>query len=305
MRTRSVPSRYRASAGLTLVEVLVALVLGAFILLGLNGVVSRSLGARDIVTRSHRRTEQARFALERMVRGVQGTPRLLIPLPENLGTAHSESVRDVLAVELDPAIDRDGNGNADADNDGDGAVDEDPDRDAGSDGAAGLPGLDDDGDGVVDESVTDDDDEDGTSHEDGANFIDDDGDGAVDEDGDQDRNGDGQPGVAGVDDDADGSVDEGNPRNDDEDGAEDEDWIDAAAWFASGGRLFERWPTPGAANGTQYTESAIAEGVTLFRVERVEGAENRATLVDITLELTDASGEKLSLNARARVGGGG
>jgi type II secretory pathway pseudopilin PulG len=276
MRARSVPSRSRASDGLTLIETLVALALGAFVLLGLNGVVSRSLQARDVVARSHRRTEQARFALEHMVRAVRGTQRLLIPRAEKLATAYSESVRDVLAVALDPTIDRNGDGIADADNDGDGKVDEDTGRDMGNDGAPGLPGIDDDGDGLVDEGSAYDDDEDGAIDEDPFDGIDNDGD-----------------------------EDAANVGDDDGDGRTDEDWIDACAWFVSGGQLVERWPTPGGADGRQYTETPIADGVTLFRVERVAGAENRATLVDITLELTDASGEKVSLNARARVGGGG
>ena len=86
-----------------------------------------------------------------MVDAVRASRRVLIPMPEVAATAHSESQRNVLAMTLDPTLDRDGNGFADADNDRDGRIDEDFERGRDQRPEAGIVGIDDDGDGAVDE----------------------------------------------------------------------------------------------------------------------------------------------------------
>jgi hypothetical protein len=294
-----------------LLEAVLALAIAALLFGALAGVTGQSLQALNLVREHAALNEDARFAMERMVTAVSDTSRLLLPLAENPATPHSEAVRDVLAVALPPALDRDQDGFADADNDRDGRVDEDPPSDVTRDGANGIVGIDDDGDGAVDEGGTDpdgnysDDDEDGSFDEDPVNGIDDDGDGSVGEDPGGDSNGDGQPGVAGVDDDADGSTDEGSQTDDDEDGSNNDDAVETVAFFLSGTTLVERLPNLDPADGLDFTERPIAENVSLFRVERLAPSPNdRAVLVDITLQLAAASGETVDLQTRVRAGGG-
>ena len=47
----------------------------------------------------------------------------------------------------------------------------------------------------------------------------------------------------------------------------------------------------------------MVENVTDFRVERVPQAQDYALLLDLTLELTNAEGEVVTLNTQVRVGG--
>jgi len=297
--------------GFTLLEAVLALAIAAILFGALAGVTGQSLQALTLVREHAALNEDARFAMERMVTAVSGTSRLLLPLAENPATPHSEAVRDVLAVALPPALDRDQDGFADADNDRDGRVDEDPPGDLTRDGANGIVGIDDDGDGAVDEGGTNpdgnysDDDEDGSFDEDPVNGIDDDADGSVDEDPGGDSNGDGQPGVAGVDDDADGSTDEGPQTDNDEDGSNNDDAVETVAFFLNGTTLVERQPNLDPSNGLDFTERPIAENVSDFRVERLApGPNDRAVLVEITLQLAAASGETVDLTTRVRVGGG-
>lgn len=293
--------RGRSQAGFTLVEVLIVVGLGSLLMVSLGDLTGRVAQARTATRERNALAEEAEFALERMVRAVRGTSGLLLPLPENPATPHSESVRDVLAVLLDPRLDRDGDGFADADNDRDGQVDEDPGDDAHGDGKPGIKGVDDDGDGAVDEDHDKDDDEDGAENEDPANGIDDDGDGAVDEDPPKDRNDDGKPGTAGVDDDGDHFVDEGSKADDDEDGSDDEDWLDPVVFRLNGSTLLERTPNPN--DGAGYVERVIATGVSQFRVERrTKAASDRAQLVSILLELTGPQGARVALASSVRVG---
>ena len=119
---------------MTLLEVLVALAIAALLLVALGGVVGQSLQAWTATRERNQLAREARFAMDRMLAAVGGTSRLMIPMPEDPGTAHSESVREVLAVSLDPTLDRDGDGFADADNDQDGRLDEDPPEDLDGDG---------------------------------------------------------------------------------------------------------------------------------------------------------------------------
>jgi len=307
-------------AGFTLTEVLVTVVILALILVGLAGVLEPALRAESTSRERNDLTRQARFALDRMAAAVSATRLLLLPLAENPGTAWSESVRDpgVLAVTLDPTLDRNNDGWADANNDKDfldlnqnaardpgepERIDEDLPEDISNDNAPGIIGIDDDGDGNVDEGLSEDDDEDGLTNEDFVDGDDNDGDGAVDEDGRYDMNFDGQPGVALVDDDLDGSVDEGHQFDDDEDGVSNEDWLDVVAYFLAGNVLMERLPNPSPAGGADFTERPIAENVASFRVERIPQGAGRALLVDITLGL---AGEyaKVELHTRVRVGAG-
>jgi type II secretory pathway pseudopilin PulG len=292
--------------GFTLLEAVLALAIAAILFGALAGVTGQSLQALTLVREHAALNEDARFAMERMVTAVRGTSRLLLPLGENPATAWSESVRDVLAVTLDPSLDRDMDGFADADNDKDGLVDEDSGGDVTEDFESGIVGIDDDGDGSVDEGGhQNDNDEDGASAEDALNGIDDDGDGAVDEDLKSDMNDDQAPGIRDIDDDGDGTIDEGPNSDDDEDGAMNEDWFDAVVYFLNGTTLVERLPNLDPTDGLDFTERPIAENVSLFRVERLApGANDRAVLVDITLQLATSSGETVDLTTRVRVGGG-
>jgi hypothetical protein len=296
---------------MTFLEVTLALVMAAVLVAALGGVVGQSLRAWTATTERNELAREARFAMQRVVGAVRATRLLVLPLSENPATTHSEAVRDVLAVALDPELDLDGDGVADADNDRDGRVDEDVGRDSNADGAPGVLGIDDDNDGQVDEWDVEDDDEDGEGNgnkdEEPLNGIDDDGDGAIDEDLDADMNQDGEPGLAGIDDDDDGQVDESDAEDDDEDedetGNKDEDWIDTVVFFRQGGLLMERSPNPHATSGLDTVERPIAGNVTRFRVERLpKTANDRAELVDIELALGVASGESVSLHTRVRVG---
>jgi type II secretory pathway pseudopilin PulG len=284
--------------------VLFALAVASILMLALGAAVQGAFQTWGVARERNEVARQARFAMDRMVASVRGASLQMLPLAENPSTAYSESVRDVLAVSLGSTLDRDGDGFADADNDRDGRVDEDFDRDSANDGQPGIPGVDDDGDGVADEGAAEDDDEDGTANEDPINGLDDDGDGAIDEDPARDANADGQPGVAGFDDDGDGSTDEGSLDDDDEDGLTEEDWLDPIVYFLNGTGLIGRMPDLNPADGLDFTESVIAEGVTQFRAERIARSPSaRAVLVDLTLELAGTQGETVSLNARVRVGG--
>ncbi|MDH3588288.1 MAG: prepilin-type N-terminal cleavage/methylation domain-containing protein [Gammaproteobacteria bacterium] len=329
--------------GFTLLEVIVSLAIAALLLTALTNIVTGTLDIRDDTRARNEVTRELRFAMDRMVTAVRGSDRLLLPLAENPNTNWRESVREqsvppkppegasklataVLAITLDPMVDRDADGWADANNDKDfldrnnngsrdadepERVDEDAGADLNNDIAAGILGIDDDGDGLVDESNKEDDDEDedqtGNKDEDRFNGIDDDKDGAIDEDPGFDMNEDGQAGVSGVDDDGDTAIDESSKEDDDEDednsGAKDEDWFDSVVFFLSGTTLMERLPNLNPADGTDYAEYPIAENVTHFRVERVPDAGRRAVLVDIALELSLPGGEPASVNTRVRVGG--
>ena len=293
----------RSQAGLTLVETLLALAIAGLMIAALGSIVGPTLNAWEAADRDNQLTRDARFAVDRMTAAVRGTSRLVLPRADDPGTAYSESVRDVLAVALDPTWDRDGDGFMDADNDQDGRIDEDWDNDNNDDGAAGILGIDDDGDGATDEGSAWDNDEDGNEKEDPINGLDDDGDGAIDEDVPRDMNDDEKPGVAGVDDDGDTFTDEGTKFDDDEDGSAEEDWLDTVVYFLNGTTLMERLPDVGAANGTAFSESPIAENVNLFEVERLVPAPgDRALLVKIKLELATPEGDSILLESRARVG---
>lgn len=330
--------------GFSLVELLISTAIAAFLVAGLVGVISLTLNAEDDNRERNDLTQQVRFAMQRMVAAVSGSQHLLLPLADNPATDWPEQLRvetvpasapegsstkatAVLAISLDPTIDRDADGWADANNDKDfldlnnnsvrdaneaERIDEDIDADNNNDGANGIVGIDDDGDGVADEGLgSDDNDEDGSASEDYVDQIDNDNDGMVDEDIHPDMNKDFSSGIAGVDDDYDGLTDEAHQHDDDEDGVKGEDWFDSVVYYLNGNNLIERLPAQSDINGdtfitgADFTESVIAENVFRFRVERIVQGSGRAIRVDLTLELkSPVSGEIFSLQTQVRVGGG-
>ena len=320
------PSR---QPGYTLAELMVAIAIGAMMLVGLQQLLGVSAST---IERAGERTDllrQGRFAMARIVDAVGGSTRVLIPLADNPSTAFVENIREqtfpasapptgsslataVLAVTLNPTIDLDGNGVPDADNDADGLVDEDLPADTQNDGRAGVRDFDDDGNGVKDFFLApagdDDESNDASQSEDPINGIDDDGDGTIDEDPAGDMNGDGAAGIAGVDDDGDGTIDEGAADDDDEDGQSNEDWYDPVVFYLQGSALIERRAVPwdesgdGAVTGRDYVESTIADNVSLLRFERLPPTGSQHQLIDITLDLDDSTGEPISLTTRVRLG---
>lgn len=319
----------RRNAGFTLIELLVALALASAILLGTSGLVKNVIGTVDIVDERNQLQQDARFAMQRMTMAVDGTQKLILPMPDKSFTDWRENVREetvpasppegssikataVLVVTLGATVDLDADGIADADNDGDGRIDEDLPHDIANDFDPGIHLIDDGGDGLVDEGFYadwDDDESFNQVDEDPVNGVDDDADGVTDEDPGADMNADGAPGFAGVDDDGDGQIDEGSADDDDEDGTVDEDWLDAVVFFLQGDNLVERHPVPwdetanGSISGRDFVESVIAENVTRFRVERPVPNSPGHQLVNLTLELTGPGGSVVSLTNRIRVGG--
>ncbi len=319
-------------AGFTIVELLTAVALAALIFAAISGLVNNVFYASDTVDERNRLLQQARFAMDRIVRATSHSPKLLLPFPDNPGTDWPENIREqtipasppvgsstfasaVLAVTLPGYVDLDADGFPDADDDRDGRIDEDLPNDVHHDFMPGIIGIDDDGDGSIDENPSwfwDDDESDGYN-EDPINGIDDDGDGKVDEDPASDNNGDGCPGYCGVDDNNDGTIDNGGDDNDDEEGSEFEDGYDPVVFYLDGDNLVERMPVPwnadgnsspdGPVDGRDFVVSTIAENVTLLRFERVETTSTSNPLVRIELELTGPDGETVSLSARTRVGG--
>jgi prepilin-type N-terminal cleavage/methylation domain-containing protein len=316
------------TGGFTLIELMVSMVLGALIVTVIASVVSQLSDARIAVQERGQLAQQANFAMTRMVSAVRQSRVLILPQQDKPVTDWRENVREetvppsppegsstkataVLAVSLSARVDLDADGFPDADNDRDGRLDEDYPADVVFDDSPGIYQIDDGGNGSADEGSSNKDDDDehlNSNDEDPINGIDDDGDGLVDDDPSADMNGDGAPGIVGVDDDNDGLIDEGSIADDDEDGKSDEDWLDAVVFFLQGDSLIERHPVPwdedgnGVVTGRDYIESAIADGVSRFRIERAAG--NSGTeIVDITLEMiAPASGETVNLHTRVRVG---
>jgi len=340
--------------GISLIELLITVVIAAAIIAGMMGVLGGALQTENAVRERNDLTQQVRFAMQRMTAAVQGTRRLILPLANNPITDWRDNVREetvpasapegsstkataVLAVTLDPTIDRNRDGWADANNDKDfmdldtngtrglgepERIDEDPPGDLTNDAASGIISIDDDGDGEVDEQQTtlapdgnlgplnDDDDEDDVANEDPWNGIDDDGDGTIDEDTKKDVTHDGIAGIPNFDDDGDSVEDEGDKNDDDEDGQVNEDWLDPVVYYLSGSNLIERLPALTDTNGdtfvtgADFNESVIAENVTNLRIERIAQGTSRALLVDITLALTNpATGKITTLHSLVRVGG--
>ena len=313
--------------GFTLVELLVATLFAALLIVGLGGVVGQVAVTKDTVRDNNELTRQARFALDQMARTVSHSGSLLLPLEDKPFTNWREHVREetvpasppegsstkataVLALTIPRYFDLNDDGFPDADDDLDGRIDEDLNANRTNSQAAGIYLIDDDGDGQVDEGNAESDDESSTVNDDPVNAADDDSDNNVDEDPPADMNADGCPGICGVDDDADGLIDGGSIEDDDEDGQSNEDGLNPLVFYLNGGTLMQRTPVPwdedssGGVDGRDFIVEPIASNVTRFRVERVAGIAGNYQLVDITLELTSpATGERVSLQTQVRVGG--
>jgi prepilin-type N-terminal cleavage/methylation domain-containing protein len=305
--------------GLSLIELLIAVTIAGFLIAGMQGLVGIALDAESSTRARNDSLQQGRFAMQLMVKSVRMTRRLMIPLSENPNTVYSESDRDVLAVTLDPTLDRNKDGWADANNDKDyldinnngsrdsgepERIDEDLGNDITNDTESGIIGIDDDGDGRIDEDNASDDDEDGAVDEDKQDSVDNDADGSIDEDTAKDMNKDNAPGIAGVDDDYDGTVDEGNSDDDDEDGLRDEDWLDPVVYFLNGTTLIQRVPNINPVDGSDYQENPVADNVSSFQVKRFPQGGGRAVLVEIILEITSSDGELVVFNTSVGVGSG-
>ncbi|MBI4714747.1 MAG: prepilin-type N-terminal cleavage/methylation domain-containing protein [Nitrospirae bacterium] len=250
------------SAGLTLVEVLVSIVIFSLIAGVLYQVTSLALASWKDRTERETLLSQGQWAMEEMVRHVRETDQVLVPLGDN-------TPRNILAV-AEMILDTNGDGVPDADNDWDGKINEDWPSDITADGAAGIVGIDDDGDGQVDEGNVDDDDEDqGPADED-----DDDGDGLIDED----------PAGSGVDEDGDGVT--------------DEDPIDPVVFYLDTAtkRLIQRLPDCTTTAFNDFVETPIASNVKTFQVTRVTGGSG--VLVSMTLVL-ESSGSSVTLATQA------
>lgn len=306
-------------SGFTLLEILIALIIGAVILMGISGVVNTAFNAQTSTKAQNDNLQQARFAMQRMVNAVRQSDLLMLPLGENIQTTQSESVRNVLAVSLEPTLDNNKDGWADANNDKDfldankngirdtgepERIDEDLDKDNTNDKQSGIIGIDDDNNGLIDEQSANDNDEDAANVEDAINGLDDDADGSIDEDSDVDMNADGKAGISGVDDDLDGQIDEGKNDDDDEDGSTSEDWLDPHVFYLNGTTLMERLPTILPADGSKFNAYAIAENVSQFRVERIIAGDVTKVLVDITLTITPTQGDPVTLSSRVAVSAG-
>ncbi len=270
--------------GMTLIEAMLSLLIGALLLASLASVLNATLEKTSAADSTLERASDASYALDRMEGWLRTAPFVLTPQVGRFS--------DGLAFAIDPDLDSDGDGFADADNDRDGQSNEDPGADMDADGGNGWFGVDDDVDGTADETdagTPGNDDEDGASDEDPLNGFDDDGDGLLDEDWGADANGDGCPGVCGIDEDGNGTVDEGAAADDDEDGQSDEDWIDIAGISKVGSQLSESLPVLGAASGVFRTSRVLADNVDRLRVERtrLDAARER---IDIELDLISADG---------------
>lgn len=305
---------------------LISIVLAATLVVAMTGLTGRVISVKEDTQARNHAIREARFAMQRMISALRHADKLLLPFADNPNTNWRENIREqsfpsappegdsvqasaVLATSLGATVDRNEDGWPDADNDKDARIDEDPGSDQTNDAAAGIAGVDDDGDGLIDEpldgggSSISDDDEDGVVDEDPVNGLDDDGDEQADEDAADDRQGDGQPGLAGVDDDEDSIVDEGSPGDDDEDGQVNEDWVDAIVFILRGSTLWERQPDIGGSDGAAFTEYPVAENVTYFSVTRVTGA--NSIFVDLSLEIALPGADPVMLSTRSRLGGGG
>ena len=285
------PADSSGTGGFTLIELLVSLAIVGILLAALSGVVQK---AYDQWNYSRARSEllyQGNFAMDMMVTAVAETNRLLIPLQDNPATAHDESLRDILAITMNPLLDSDGDGFLDADNDHDGLVDEDIPADNNLDFQAGIQNIDDDGDGSIDESLSlYDNDENGMSGDDWLDGVDNDGDSSVDEDipWDNDAN------VFGY-----------NTMDNDGDGLENEDWLDPVIFLVSsdGTSLIQRKPVVNWPNGSKTKDLIIAQAeVVVLSIHRLPMASNdRHGQLVITLQLESSAGGTLTLQSQVRV----
>jgi prepilin-type N-terminal cleavage/methylation domain-containing protein len=272
--------------GFTLLELLISLTLIVILLGGMNQLSRQlSMGALEIKSRNQQ-MKQLEHAFMRIERSLERGNGLLVPRQDDPATAHNESIRTLVAVGLDPQLDRNGDGFADADNDADGLVDEDLPADYSNDGAAGIVGLDDDGDGIIDGAGgSSDNDEDGVINEDWQDGIDNDADGSTDEDPGSDMD---SPVLVDADDDLDGST--------------DEDWIDVVAFYLQGTQIIERRPRLGAADGNDFDEFVLLDAVNSFQVSLLSDENSSWQLISVSISVTDQAGANYSLSKTFRIG---
>ena len=81
-------------AGFTIVELLTAVALAALIFAAISGLVNNVFYASDTVDERNRLLQQARFAMDRIVRATSHSPKLLLPFPDNPGTDWPENIRE-------------------------------------------------------------------------------------------------------------------------------------------------------------------------------------------------------------------
>ncbi|MBT8437338.1 MAG: prepilin-type N-terminal cleavage/methylation domain-containing protein, partial [Gammaproteobacteria bacterium] len=93
------PTRFRSRPlfshdGFTYVELMITLAIASLIIVGLGGVVGQALQSQDAVSESNRLTRDARFAMQRMLRSVTNSRRLLLPLRDNPSSNWPENIRE-------------------------------------------------------------------------------------------------------------------------------------------------------------------------------------------------------------------
>src|SRR5438876_8293038 len=76
----------RFQRGLTLIELLIAMTVAAFILAALNSVATLGLNAQASGRQANELVYQARFALDRMAAKARGTAPKLLTTPSSAGT---------------------------------------------------------------------------------------------------------------------------------------------------------------------------------------------------------------------------
>jgi|SRR5712691_2405757 len=90
-------ANHRSQQGLTLIELLIAVALAAFILAALNSVVALGLNAQASGRQANELVYQARFALDRMAAKARGTA------PKPLTTPSAGTTGDWFSVPVPPA----------------------------------------------------------------------------------------------------------------------------------------------------------------------------------------------------------
>ncbi len=305
------------NTGLSLVELLISVSIAGLIMLSINGMLAMGLQSAQATQKKNALTRQAQFAMNLMVKTIQESPRLLLPLANSPIRGDTADDHGVVAVTLNHIRDLDGNGIPDADNDGDGLFDEDLPDDANNDGRRGIAYIDDDKKYGAEFSsfFNNDDDEDyaflvnTNRNEDWIDGVDNDNDGLIDEDPPADMNNDGCSGACDVDEDGDGNNNEDAAEDDDEDEQSDEDWYDSVVFYEKNGNLYQRTPVPwdentdGSITGKDYIESILVENVSSFVVTRLTTDSDSTQIVDLKLDLTNPDGEIFSLNTQVRIRG--
>jgi prepilin-type N-terminal cleavage/methylation domain-containing protein len=301
------------SCGFTLLEVLIVLAFAGILVVATLGLVTPALESFHYSQARNDLVMQGNFAMEQMIDAVTKTRRLLLPLADNPATSQDESRRNLLAVTLDPQIDRDQDGYADANNDRDffdtngnfirdgdelENIDEDIPPDNTNDGYPGIIYIDDDNDGETDEwwdngDMYTDNDEDGQMREDHIDGTDNDGDSSIDED------------IPKENDQAGGDA---KTYDNDGDGLKSEDWLDPVVFYVSddGTTLLQRIPVVNSTDGASFTEHVLVQAdsisLTVHRPTSMPG--ERGVLVDITLKLDQAKSGPVLLQSLIRAGGG-